>query len=105
MKFRHLLVIYDSIVRSALGTRANDYPAYVVAWHEQYSRHEAAIRRACVNLSMSRHPLRKRLDTPTEATTAIVGNECFRRRVMDFMFLDSGATDDVGHLLRQESPS
>jgi hypothetical protein len=88
MKYRHPFVIYDSIVRAALGTRSADYHTYVVAWHEQYSLHEGAIRRACAGLASSRHPLRTRLNVPAQAITPIASEEWFRRRVMDFMFLD-----------------
>ena len=77
MKFRDPFVIYDSIVRTALGTREGDYHTYVAAWLEQYSLHRSSIKLECDLLATSHE---------------VAGEEWFTRRVLDFMLLGGAPT-------------
>jgi hypothetical protein len=80
IRFRHPIVIYDSLVRKELGTRAGDYAAYVDAWQRRYAVLEPQIVRVCERLAT---------DTARSARTSparrrhVAEEEWFRRRVLD----------------------
>lgn len=74
---RHLVVIYDSQVRAALGAPPGDYATYLTLWNARYAELEPQIRRAVARLSEDSR-------VPSQA-------EWFRRRVLDIHLWRQGA--------------
>ena len=70
------VIIYDSQVRTALGTAPGDYPGYVCRWHSLYFRHASGIRTAVSRMKVSGVPFER---------------EWFQRRVFDLYLWAEGA--------------
>lgn len=91
IKFLQPFVIYDSVVRKHLGTPPGDYRAYVDAWHQQYSTHESAIKKACAALARAK-PSSHSLSIVRPASSGqVAGQVWFQRRVLDILIWHRGA--------------
>jgi hypothetical protein len=89
-RYRNPFLIYDSVVRRALGTPGGNYPAYVVAWHARYREESPSISSACQSLARSRTALFRRLGlTPSDAAR-IIESAWFQSRVMDILLWQRG---------------
>lgn len=90
-RYRDPFIIYDSRVRTALGTPERDYHTYVDAWRVRYREQAALIRHACDSLGSSPFTLCSGRILSVPEVREIVEQEWYQRRVFDNLIWRGGA--------------
>ncbi len=83
MKFKHPVVIYDAMVRTALDTNDGDLEVYYEKWREQFAVHKKEIVAACAQLaSVHQYAANQEIGTK-EYIDQISSEQWFHERVLD----------------------
>lgn len=81
--YRDPVIIYDSQVLRALGTRAGDYSAYVDAWEARWQRHADDVHSICAELPHVFQFAECGDQVSTDEVAAASSEPWFHRRVVD----------------------
>jgi hypothetical protein len=89
LKVQYRIIIYDSQVRKALGTKEGDYATFCDRWLESFREHRPKIEAVCTSLTkMCRYSIDP--DTAEKYIASVSSKRWFQNRVFDIYLWSGG---------------